>query len=258
MDGAMGTELQRRSACADFDGIRDFNLTRPELVAAVHRDYVAAGADVILTNTFRVPHDAQELCGAIQLAREVRPWFVLAGFGPAANLSDALASRLLPACTGADGVLVETLSSPTSLDRLSGPSLRVPVLASFAFRHHQGALLTFEDVQPEACAIGALRCGAVAVGANCGNEITTKDMVEIARRFRSVCDLPMFVRPNAGTPVKTGNAWVYPRTAVGMASDLPALVDAGVAMIGGCCGTTPEHIRAFRLAMEQMNAPRGR
>ena len=72
------------------------------------------------------------------------------------------------------------------------------------------------------------------------------DMLAIARRYRAVCELPIFVRPNAGTPTWTEAGWVYPRTPQAMAAGAPALVEAGIAMIGGCCGTTPQHIRAFR------------
>jgi 5-methyltetrahydrofolate--homocysteine methyltransferase len=97
----------------------------------------------------------------------------------------------------------------------------------------------------------------VAIGANCGKEIDMDDMVRIVERYRSACDLPIFVRPNAGTPKRTRSGWRYPRTPAAMAAGLPALLEAGVTMVGGCCGTTPEHIRAFRKVVDAWNQRRG-
>jgi methionine synthase I (cobalamin-dependent) len=108
-------------------------------------------------------------------------------------------------------------------------------------------LRTFESDLPEQCAHAAQTCGAVAVGANCGRDIGMADMVEIVRRYRRACDLPIFVKANAGTPVWTeAGCWCYPRTPDAMAAELPGLLAEGIAMIGGCCGTTPAHIRALR------------
>ena len=80
-----------------------------------------------------------------------------------------------------------------------------------------------------------------------------EDVIEIIRRYRNVTDLPLFARPNAGTPKRVGKRWVYPHTPAAMAARLPELLEAGVAMLGGCCGTTPEHIAAFRPIVEQWN-----
>jgi len=93
----------------------------------------------------------------------------------------------------------------------------------------------------------------VALGVNCGRDIGMEDVIEIIRRYRNVTDLPLFARPNAGTPKRVGKRWVYPHTPAAMAARLPELLEAGVAMLGGCCGTTPEHIAAFRPIVEQWN-----
>ena len=103
-----------------------------------------------------------------------------------------------------------------------------------------------------------LRCRNVAaLGVNCGREIEMNEIVEIIRRYREVTKIPLFARPNAGTPERTGSVWHYPRTPEAMASCLPELLEAGVSMVGGCCGTTPEHIAAFRQVIEDWNRSAG-
>ena len=80
-----------------------------------------------------------------------------------------------------------------------------------------------------------------------------EDVIQIIRRYRKVTNLPLFARPNAGTPTRSANRWVYPQTPETMAERLPELLEAGVSMVGGCCGTTPEHIAAFRVFVDAWN-----
>jgi methionine synthase I (cobalamin-dependent) len=80
-----------------------------------------------------------------------------------------------------------------------------------------------------------------------------RDIVEVLRRYREVTDLPLFARPNAGTPTRVADRWVYPQTPNDMAAYLPRLLETGVAMVGGCCGTTPAHIAAFRPIVDDWN-----
>jgi 5-methyltetrahydrofolate--homocysteine methyltransferase len=90
--------------------------------------------------------------------------------------------------------------------------------------------------------------GADIIASNCGNG--TEMMIAIARELRAHTKLPISIRPNAGLPVITGDKTTYPETPEFMAAKLPELLDAGVSIIGGCCGTTPEHIRAFRRVLD--------
>jgi len=259
MDGAMGTELQRRAQAARFDGFEQLNLTQPDLIQCVHRDYLDAGAEVLLTNTFQAdPHAAEIWQAALRLARAVGPRFVLADVGPIAKLTDDDAAAIWRRCKGADGVLMETWSSIVALERIARVTNGMPLLASFTFQCDTGEWLTFENVRPEECAAAAQRCGAVAVGANCGKDLDMAAMLEIVRRYRAACDLSIFVRPNAGMPIQVGAEWRFPRSPEDLAAGLPALVAAGIGMIGGCCGTTPEHVRAFRRALSQTAALRER
>ena len=257
MDGAMGTQLQRLTP--NFDCCERFNLSDPAAVRSIHRVYREAGAEVLLTNTFQANPVALARRGlaaahheiwqaAIKLIHAEGPGpFVLADVGPIDNLTREIVTGILRECKGVDGVLLETWSSLEDL-AMFAQAASVPLLVSFTYDREQ-----IDKGRPEACARAAQEYGVVAVGANCGKDIDMTDLREIIERYRAVCDLPIFVRPNAGTPARTETGWVYPRDPQAMAADLPALLTAGIAMIGGCCGTTPEHIAALRLVVEEWN-----
>lgn len=270
MDGAMGTEIQRRTQSLSLEPGERLNLTNPDLIRSIHAAYRDAGADVLLTNTFQANPPAlarQSLAhrhhdiwdAALRFVRppSCKPRFVLADVGPIENPTADIAQAIVRECTGVDGILLETWTSFDALRQFAAVRPEaVPLLVSFTFHHDpgSGALTTVAGHSPEECAAVAVEVGAVAIGANCGKEITLQDMVELTRRYRSACDLPTLVRPNAGTPTWTGNAWIYPQTVETMAAGLPALLDAGVAMVGGCCGTTPELIAALRTVIDAWNA----
>ena len=259
MDGAMGTELQRLnhnhvSAVSDHVGSQE-----------IHRAYLDASAEVLLTNTFQTN---PRTLAALDLANrhheiwqaainvQPAPRFILADVGPIEHLTEEIAASILNDCQGVDGVLLETWSSLDAwrLFAEAPDETNSRLLVSFTFLHDgANGLTTFEGVRPEACAISAQQNGAIAIGANCGKEIDMADMLEIVTRYRTACDLPIFVRPNAGTPTQTADGWVYPRTPKAMAAELPSLLEAGVTMVGGCCGTTPAHIRAFRDVVDTWN-----
>ena len=120
-------------------------------------------------------------------------------------------------------------------------------------RNAKGKIVTLSDHKPEWFAQRAKAYGVTALGVNCGRDIDMDDIIEIIHRYRSVTDLPLFARPNAGTPTKQGDRWIYPHTPEMMAARLPELLEAGVSMVGGCCGTTPEHIAAFRAVIDAWN-----
>jgi 5-methyltetrahydrofolate--homocysteine methyltransferase len=253
MDGAMGTELVRLKGTASFQGLDRINLTEPDLVRSIHQSYLDAGAEVLLTNTFQANPSAPEgkaiWQAGIRIARSVEPRFLLAAVGP----TESLPEEIWRECQEVDGVLLETWSSVADLASIAfcRPVTAPPLLVSFTFRRGAGGeWTTIQDASPEDCAAAARKCGAIALGANCGRDLGMADLAAIVRRYRSACELPIFVRPNAGTPIHMYSGWSYPGTPDAMASALPALLDAGVVMIGGCCGTTPEHLRAFRKVID--------
>jgi len=263
MDGAMGTELQKA-------GLRDgecgelWNLTYSERVAGIHRAYVDAGAEVLLTNTFQANGAAlarwerQADCRAIhsaaaEIARAASALggFVLTDVGPAAGDGLPLSGHPM-----ADGVLFETFSSDDvwSCVRAACVPASHPLLISLSYlRGQNGELQTPSSHAPEWFAQHATLQGVAALGVNCGRDIGMDETIEIVRRYRSVTDLPLFARPNAGTPKRKGKRWVYPLTPEALAACLPELFEAGVRMVGGCCGTTPAHIAACKPIIDTWN-----
>jgi 5-methyltetrahydrofolate--homocysteine methyltransferase len=284
MDGAMGTELQKVGLRDDENGAA-WNLLHPEQVEAVHRAYLRAGAEVLLTNTFLInaASYSTQLWAADVIPAFPTGWcealarvgsggrFRLGAVGPvsggAVREFDDLnrwrapnrncynhrhGEHLLP-----DAVLVETCSTPRV--RYIMQRYRrwhdLPVLLSFTFlRDDLGKLITFSGHSPEWFARRAGDYGVAALGVNCGRDISMDDVIEIVRRYRAVTDLPIFARPNAGTPTRDGDRWVYPLTPKAMAARLPELLEAGISMVGGCCGTTPKHIAACRPIIDAWNA----
>jgi len=269
MDGAMGTELQRAEISAGACN-ESWNLDHPDRVQAIHKAYVDAGAECLLSNTFQANEAALARHGlahkldailhaALDLARAAAgpDRFVIGAIGPSESVEPNAFRRLIEALRSADALLLETWSDVKAAEsvlkiakNLSHGGL--PVLLSFTYGRSAPAdeFRTFKGFTPETCAQAAKECGADALGVNCGREIGMEDMAAILRRYRGVTDLPLFARPNAGTPARVAERWAYLYTAVDMAARLPALLDAGAAMVGGCCGTTPATIAAFRRVIE--------
>jgi 5-methyltetrahydrofolate--homocysteine methyltransferase len=276
MDGAMGTELQRAGLRAGERG-ELWNLTHPDPVRAVHQAYVDAGAEVVLTNTFQVHSlsiapDAMEQFQAVCFAAtrlasgdgELPRW-VLADIGVQIDpqtrqeftrVGDVAFAAISTA--PAEALLFETCSSArvrNALKRTRDWGCATTALLSLTYRKDEdGRIHSQSGHLPEWFAKRAGPWGFAALGVNCGRDISVGDCTEIIRRYRRHTDLPLFARPNAGTPSRIGEQWVYPQSPEGMATALPGLLEAGVSMIGGCCGTTPAHIAAFRKVIDAWNA----
>jgi 5-methyltetrahydrofolate--homocysteine methyltransferase len=262
MDGAMGTELQRAGA-TQTDCLELWNITQPDKVKTIHRAYVKAGAEVLLSNTFQANRTAlarwqqQEnlldiIHAGIGCARAtVHPGgCVLADMGPMKDSTSLEMELIAKACAEADGLLLETFSDPVQASMLAKTyrsTTDKPVLVSFAF---DGATWkTFRGISPEQCAGAVEEMGAEALGVNCGREVNMETCGAILRRYRAVTALPLFARVNAGTP--TGGT--YTQTAERMAEGIVDVLEAGATMIGGCCGTTPQHIKSFRAVVDAWN-----
>jgi 5-methyltetrahydrofolate--homocysteine methyltransferase len=274
MDGAMGTELGR-AGLQSGECKEVWNLTRPELVRAIHERYVSAGARCLLTNTFQANPRVLERHGlrdrmekinqaAIEIARAAGPrdGLVLGDMGPLEDgASEDDISELVDSFRGADALLLETCSDRQDLDRLLNAvgkqslTNQLPVLFSLTYRKYpNGKIATIGGTAADEAARDASSVSIAALGVNCGRDIGMQDVVEIIRCYRSATALPLFARPNAGTPERVGDSWRYPHSPHAMASCVPELLEAGVAMIGGCCGTNPDHIDAFRLKIEEWNS----
>jgi methionine synthase I (cobalamin-dependent) len=268
-DGAWGTQLLALGLAPG--ALPDaWNLERPERVESVARAYVEAGSQVILTNTFRSNGitlaeaglagqlDAINRAG-VEISKRAAAGkaLVFASIGPTGKLlmnggipreqvAAAFAAQAVAlADAGADALLVETMSDLEEAGIALGAakSTGLPVIVSFAFDSGKNKDRTMMGVTPEAAARAMESAGADAVGANCGAGI--ERFVPVCQRIRAACSLPVWIKPNAGLPELKEGSVVYNTPPTVFASYLPALIEAGAAFIGGCCGTTPEFIRAL-------------
>jgi len=232
---------------------------------------VEAGSQVILTNTFRSNRITLEEAGlagqldainraGVEISKRAAAGkaLVFASIGPTGKLlmngevsreeevAGAFAAQAVAlAAAGADALLVETMSDleEAGLALSAAKSTGLPVIVSFAFDSGKNKDRTMMGVTPEAAACAMESAGADAVGANCGAGI--ERFVPVCERLAAACSLPVWIKPNAGLPEMQEGSVVYSTPAGVFASYLPALVEAGASFIGGCCGTTPEFIRAL-------------
>jgi 5-methyltetrahydrofolate--homocysteine methyltransferase len=278
MDGAMGTELQRAGLkpgeCGEL-----WNLTHPDKVRAIHQAYADAGAEVLLTNTFqanpaalaryKLDDQCEAICrAAVENARQAAgpDRLVVADIGPGPFGDDKAFARLVGALVEAcpDAFLVETCSDPDALVRLlkvlhSNLRNPFPVLVSFTYWHdRENRVRTVGGLPPRKMARWTESYSIAVLGVNCGRDIGMPQILEAVEEYRDNTWRRVFVRPNAGTPKQVEDRWVYPHTPEYMASWLPELLEAGVSMVGGCCGTTPAHITAFRPIIDEWNQKRAK
>jgi 5-methyltetrahydrofolate--homocysteine methyltransferase len=280
-DGAMGTQLQQAGLPPGGCG-EAWNLDHPERVLAIQRAYVQAGSDCLLTNTFGASrimlerHGEQERVGAInragaELARQAfdgRPGFVLGDIGPFGGLMEPygeIECRRVEAAFleqaqalvegGADAIIVET---QTALEELAiavraarEAGARV-VIGSLAFDKmlDEDQVRTMMGVSPEAAAAQMAEWGVDLLGLNCGTGVDMTMAADVVRRYRAVSGLPVMAQPNAGQPLLEDFKVVYKETPEQMAAGLPALLSAGARIVGGCCGSTPGHIRRLRVGLD--------
>lgn len=269
-DGAMGTQIQSAGLPAVLCP-EEYNISHPEVIERIHRSYVEAGSRLILTNTFgcsgfklrragvgggqmeeliaaacrvalRAAGDDAAVAGDIGPSGEVMEPF---GDTPAADLrSDFARQARALADHGADLIIIETVMDLNEM-RLAVETVRetttLAVIASMAFG--ESGRTTFGN-SVEECGRALAELGVSVLGANCMMGI--EHYPAIVRAYRSVSELPVMAQPNAGQPETREGKVVYRETPETMAARLPALVDAGASIIGGCCGTSPETIRRFR------------
>jgi 5-methyltetrahydrofolate--homocysteine methyltransferase len=283
-DGAMGTQLML-AGLANGDCGEAWNLTHPERVLKIQRNYVEAGADCLITNTFggsrlmlkRHGHvddlRAINQAGA-RLAREAfggRDGFVLGDLGPLGAILEPYgdlsqdearaayeeqARALVEA--GVDAIIIET---QTALEEIgvaidAAKAAGAPcVIASLAYDLSQDKsfYVTMMGVTPERAAEFAGERGANIIALNCGTGMDMHGAAMVSRQYRASCQLPVMVQPNAGLPVLENMKAVYKQLPADMAAGVPEVIAAGANIIGSCCGSTPEHTRAIRGVVEKFN-----
>jgi 5-methyltetrahydrofolate--homocysteine methyltransferase len=283
-DGAWGTQLMLRGLPAGQPP-EWFALERPDVIEEVARLYLEAGADLVTTDTFggssfrlklhgldgaraRVNRQAVEavrraVAGRALVSASVGPsGQLLEPFGdtPAEAVEAAFEEQIaVLAEAGADVLCIETMSDLSEATRAVRAAKRVapalPVIATMTFERTPRGFFTVMGVSVEKAAAGLAAAGADVVGSNCGTGI--EDMVEVARAMARLGGPPIAVQPNAGLPETHEGQVVYHETPAIMASHVAELLDAGVSIVGGCCGTTPEHTRAIRAAVDAWRGSRG-
>jgi 5-methyltetrahydrofolate--homocysteine methyltransferase len=281
-DGAWGTMLMARGLKPGVPP-ETLNLENPGAVEEVAALYVDAGADFVTTNTFggsplrlrpyhledRFEAINRAAIGAVRRAVAGRA-YVAASIGPCGHvlkpygdgdpdeIADGYARQIRTVAeAGADLVIVETMTDLTearlAVEAAKREAPGLPVMATMTFDRTRRGFFTVMGVTIPQAAEGLAASGADIVGSNCGNGIEA--MVEIARELRAATSLPVAIQSNAGLPESRGGQLVYPETPDVMAAWVPALVEAGVGVIGGCCGTTPDHVRAFRAVVAAGRPP---
>ena len=282
LDGAMGTLLFSRGVPqrASLDELVD---SRPELVGAIHREYIDAGADAIETNSFGAnrfrlrPFGLADRAGllnrrAAQLAREARDVaardvLVAGSIGPLespvhgperyteADIGEAFREQIEGLLEGgADFLLFETFSDLAEL--LIGVEQAralsdLPIVAQMTFGEE---LTAIDGTTPQTAATALAAAGVDAVGVNCGvGPLICLDA--LAQMGRPSVGLARSVVPNAGLPQRIEGQFVYAAGPQYFGDAVSRFLDAGARIVGGCCGTTPEHIRHMRLALDAIVAP---
>jgi methionine synthase I (cobalamin-dependent) len=275
-DGGWSTQLQARGVPLDAPA-ELANLTHPHLVETLAGEYVAAGARFITTNTFSanrfvferrgLPHDLAEVnrTGAALAKKAVRDegTLVAGSIGPSGKIlavrevaEDRLAVAFAEQAAalaegGADVIVLETFSELAEIllaleavQKASG----LPVIASMSFDSGPQRTHTMMGAKAEDCATALEEAGADAVGCNCGAGVATILPTVVALRANT--GLPLWVKPNAGLPELEGDRVVYRQTPDEFGHHIPMLLDAGANIVGGCCGTGPEHIRRVAALVE--------
>jgi len=273
LDGGMGTLLQDRGlAAGELPEL--WNLTKPEAVIDIQRGYFEAGSDIVLTNTFganrvKFSDDSESLKAIIKAAvdnarkaaalgiTDGRSYAVALDMGPTGKLLRPLGdlsfdeayeafkeAAILGEEAGADLIQIETMSDTYELKAAvlaAKENTSLPVFATVIY-DEKGKLLTGGDIPSVTALLEGLRVDAI--GMNCG--LGPEQMIPLVQELRRYTSLPIIVKPNAGLPIQRDGRTCYDVIPEKFAAVMAEIVDAGACVIGGCCGTTPEHIRATR------------
>ena len=270
-DGAIGSMLiahgLQPGKCPDL-----ITLEEPDALAAIGRQYMEAGAELLTTNTFgasplkladygledKTEEISRKAVAILRGVAEDRA-YVTASCGPSGRILEPYGDtseeevyssfeRQMGALTEADVICVETMSDlreATLAVRAAKAVLPdTPVMATMTFDETPRGFFTIMGTSVADAAAGLLDAGADVVGSNCGNGL--EKMIKIAGDFRTATSSPILIQSNAGQPILDKGVVLYPEGPEFFADHTPDMIAAGASIIGGCCGTTPDHILAVR------------
>lgn len=284
-DGAMGSLLIAKGLQPGASP-EELNATHPDWIADISTMYRQAGADILQTNTFGgspirlKQHQLESRCrefneSAVQIARQSanNSAFIAASCGPCGQLLkpygeldpeevyESFCTQMnFLAAAGVDAILIETMTdlgeAVIAMKAARNTAPGVPVLVTLSFDETPRGFFTIMGNSIESVAGELEKNGADVIGSNCGNGIET--MTRIAQEFRSVSKLPIIIQSNAGLPSLVDGKLQHPESPEFFEPHVRTLAEMGVAIIGGCCGTTPDHIKAIRRVANEINAGRSK
>ncbi len=267
LDGAMGTELFRLGLGGAGES---WNLEHPSEVASVHKAYIEAGAEAVITNTFGANRIKLKMTGladravdlnkaGAKLARDVADGrFVFGDIGPTGSLPPSLEGesedKMIDAFkeqaetlaeNGVDAFIIETMISAEECEIAVRACEKIGGLPIMALMSFEGSVNgKFRTVMGDGADCFRRLCdsGASIVGSNCG-ALDAGEMADLMPEIIAAAGLPVIAQPNAGKPVLSDGNVTYPYSTTEMLPGVEALIRANVNIVGGCCGTTPDHIR---------------
>ena len=277
-DGAWGTQLSERGL-QPGEAPESWVIHQPDAVRDVAQSYVNAGAEIVLTDTFGGSRFKLAKCqlddrieeinrNAVELSKDAAGTsaLVFASIGPTGEFMEPLGTiseeEMIEVFTeqvramvagGTDGLLIETmtdLGEATAALKAAKDAFDGPIVVSMTFDRGPKGYATMMGVRPGQAAAELQAAGATVAGSNCGHGI--ENMIEVIGLMKDACDLPIWAKPNAGMPQLVAGRTVFNETPEQMAAHFGDLVEAGARIIGGCCGTTPEHISALAQARDAM------
>jgi len=278
-DGAMGSLLMEKGLkhgeCPAY-----LNLTRPQVIEEIAQLYLDAGSDLIQSNTFGaspmklseygLDDKTEEINRAgVTLAKNVvgENAFIYGSCGPSGKILQPFGDgdpdelqhgfeRQMKAMmmAGVDSIFIETMTdlneAKIALKAAKTVAPEIPVVACMTYNNTPKGFFTIMGNSLANTASELELAGADVIGSNCGNGIDT--MIQIAVTLNKISKLPLIIQSNAGLPINREGKIIYPETPEYFAERVPDLIEAGVSIIGGCCGTTPETIRAMRQAIDSL------
>ncbi len=264
-DGAMGTMLQK-NGLKTGELPENMNITHPEVLLKIHKEYLDAGCNIVTTNTFganglKFKNVEEIITSAVSLAKKSienieRDCYVALDVGPLGKLLKPCGDLEFETAyelfkeqviagenAGADFILIETMGDLYEIKAAvlaAKENTELPILVSMIF-DEKGILLTGADIKTAVITLEAL--GVDGIGMNCG--LGPDQMLELLKEMKKYSSTPIFIQPNAGLPVSVNGVTTYNVTPEEFAQKQLEIVKNGACALGGCCGTTPEHIKAM-------------